>query len=110
MNENQESSWLIRDTSNHIRGPFRQAEIVAMVKKGQLKGKMEISRANSYWFSIEEKVELARFFPEFNHGQPVPEAPTQMTATLTQAEIEENQVDITTFTAAPSKQIGRAHV
>ena len=104
MDEQQDLGWLIRDNSNRIRGPFKQSEIVQLIKKGQLKGKTEISRANSYWFAIEEKAELARFFPEFNGGKPPPEAPTQMTATLTEADIQDHGVEITTFTAVPKKE------
>lgn len=104
MDELQDLGWLIRDNSNRIRGPFKQSEIVQLIKKGQLKGKTEISRANSYWFAIEEKAELGRFFPEFNGGKPPPEAPTQMTATLTEADIQDHGVEITTFTAVPKKE------
>lgn len=84
MSEVRDSAdgWLIRDNGNRIRGPFKQSEIVNLIKKGQLKGKTEISRANSYWFAIEEKAELGKFFPEFNGGRPAAEQPTQMTATL----------------------------
>jgi tetratricopeptide (TPR) repeat protein len=104
MDESQDLGWLIRDNSNRIRGPFKQAEIVQLIKKGQLKGKTEISRANSYWFAIEEKAELGRFLPDFNGGKPPPEAPTQMTATLTEADIQDRGVEITTFTALPKKE------
>ncbi len=103
MDESQDLGWLIRDNSNRVRGPFKHAEIVQLIKKGQLKGKTEISRANSYWFAIEEKTELGRFFPEFNGGKPPPEAPTQMTATLTEADIQD-RVDITTFTSLKPTQ------
>jgi tetratricopeptide (TPR) repeat protein len=96
--DEQELGWLVRDTGNRIRGPFKQAEIVQMIKKGQLRGKAEIARANSYWFAIEEKPELARFFPEFNGGKPPPEQPTQMTATLTEADIQDHGIEVTTFT------------
>lgn len=98
MADSQELGWLIRDTGNRIRGPYKQAEIVQLIKKGQLRGKTEISRANSYWFAIEEKTELGRFLPEFNGGKPPPEQPTQMTATLTEADVRD-QMDVTTFTA-----------
>jgi len=104
MDENQELGWLIRDNSNRIRGPFKQNEIVQLIKKGQLKGKTEISRANSYWFAIEEKAELGRFLPEFNGGKPPPEQPTQMTATLTEADIQDRGVEITQFVAVPTKK------
>ncbi len=100
----EEWGWLIRDTGNRIRGPFKQAEIVQLIKKGQLKGKTEVSRANSYWFAIEEKTELARFLPEFNGGKPPPEQPTQMTATLTEAEHQDRGVEITQFTTLPNRK------
>jgi tetratricopeptide (TPR) repeat protein len=103
--DDQDLGWLIRDTSNRIRGPFKQAEVVSLIKRGQLKGKTELSRANSYWFAIEEKVELGRFLPEFNGGRPAPEAPTQMTATLTEADLRDHGVEITTFTPAPSPEM-----
>jgi tetratricopeptide (TPR) repeat protein len=101
---NDQLGWLIRDTSNRIRGPFKQSEIVQLIKKGQLKSKTEIARANSYWFAIEEKTELARFLPEFNGGRPPPEQPTQMTATLTEADIQDRGVEITQFVSVPPKK------
>src|SRR3990167_924379 len=102
--DERELGWLIRDNTNRIRGPFKQIEIVQLIKKGQLKGKTEISRANSYWFAVEEKVELGRFLPEFNGGKPPPEQPTQMTATLTEADIQDRGVEITQFVALPTKK------
>jgi len=77
--------------------------VLQLIKKGQLKGKTEVSRANSYWFAMEEKAELARFFPEL--GINVPEQ-TQMTATLTQAAdlSDPNVVEITQFTPSPSRK------
>lgn len=100
--DDQELGWLIRDTSNRIRGPLKQSEIVALIKRGQLKGKTELSRANSYWFAVEEKTELARFLPEFGGGKPAPEQPTQMTATLTEADIRDHGVELTKFTPSPA--------
>lgn len=100
-----ELGWMLRDHTNVVRGPFTHAEVLNLIKKGQLKGKSEVARANSYWFAIEEKNEVARFFPELGGGKPVEEAeqPTQMTATLTQADLEGQGVEITQFTAAPSR-------
>lgn len=100
--------WLVRDGSNVIRGPFKHAEILQLIKKGQLKGKSEISRANAYWFSLDEKAEVARFFPEL--GIKAPEQPTQMTATLTQAADNEQGVEITQFVASPSRsELGKVN-
>ncbi len=93
-------SWLIRDNTNVIRGPFAHNEVLQLIKKGQLKGKVEISQANSYWFAIEEQEELAKFFPEL--GLEVKEQQTQMTATLNQAE---QSVDMTQFTSVPTTEI-----
>lgn len=103
MMEEKNFEWLIRDNGNNIRGPFKHGEILGLIKKGQLKGKTEVSRANSYWFAIEEKVEIAKFFPEL--GIKAPEQ-TQMTATLTHAaEMEADQgVEITQFTQSPSRK------
>jgi tetratricopeptide (TPR) repeat protein len=94
--------WMIRDTANVIRGPYPQAELVNLIKKGQLKPKTEMARANSYWFSIEEKVELAKFFPEL--GLAPPEDLTRATATLTRADQDDHGVEITQFTQAPSRK------
>lgn len=99
MDEAQDLGWLIRDNGNRIRGPFKQSEIVQLIKKGQLKGKTEIARANTYWFAVEEKAELARFFPEFNGGKPPAEQPTQMTATLTEADVRDHGIEATQFTS-----------
>jgi predicted Zn-dependent protease len=103
MDETNEPIWLIRDSSNRIRGPFRQAEVLQMIRKGSLKGKTEISRSNSYWFAIEEKNELARFFQEFNEGGQQSEAPTQMTATLNQADVQDSQLEMTQFVKSPEQ-------
>lgn len=102
MINDSELGWLIRDNLNTIRGPFGYGEVLQLLKKGQLKGKTEIARANSYWFAVEEKVELARFFPEL--GIKVEEQPTQMTATLTQADISGDRLEatqVTTVTPTP---------
>lgn len=102
--ESNELGWLIRDLSNVIRGPYTHAEILQLIKKGQLKGKTEIARANAYWFGMDEKAEVAKFFPEL--GIKAPESETQMTATLTQADASEGSgegVEITQFTAAPTR-------
>lgn len=101
---NDQLGWLIRDTSNVIRGPFPRNEILQLIKKGQLKAKTEISRANSYWFSMEEKVEISRFFPELGGPRPPDdEQSTRMTATLTQADVQQ-QVEVTQFVAAPARR------
>jgi tetratricopeptide (TPR) repeat protein len=103
MMDEKDLGWLIRDNANVIRGPYKHNEILQLIKKGQLKGKTEVSRANSYWFTLEEKMELARFFPEL--GISVPEQ-TLMTATLTQAVDfnEPNAVEITQFTPSPNRK------
>lgn len=102
MIDEKELGWLIRDNSNVIRGPFKYGEVLQLIKKGQLKGKTEVSRANSYWFAMEEKAELGRFFPEL--GIKAPEQ-TQMTATLTQvSEPADQGVEITQFTQAPTRK------
>lgn len=80
--DEQDLGWLVRDNTNRIRGPYRHAEIAQLIKKGQLKGKTEIARANSYWFAIEEKAEIERFFPEFGVSAKPTEQHTQMTSTL----------------------------
>lgn len=98
MNEEKNRSWLIRDNTNVIRGPYRQAEVANLIKKGQLKGKTEVACANSYWFTLDEKAEVAKFFPELNLK--VPEKATQMTATLTQADVADHVMEATQVIAA----------
>ncbi|WP_146011964.1 hypothetical protein, partial [Pseudomonas sp. FW305-122] len=56
--------WLIRDPNNLVRGPFTHAEIMQFLKKKSLRPKTEIAQANSYWFAIEEKAEIDRFFSD----------------------------------------------
>lgn len=99
MNEEKNRAWLIRDNTNVIRGPYSQIEVANLIKKGQLKGKTEVACANSYWFTLDEKAEVAKFFPELNLK--VPEQATQMTATLTQAEASEQAMEATQVIAAP---------
>jgi tetratricopeptide (TPR) repeat protein len=105
MDQNKDTlGWLIRDTTNVIRGPFRHQEVLQLIKKGQLKGKTEIARANAYWFSLDEKAELGKFFPELGIATPSQDVQTQMTATLTHAEPEDPGVDVTQFTNAPVRE------
>ncbi|NUM88309.1 MAG: hypothetical protein HUU37_03810 [Bdellovibrionales bacterium] len=59
-----EPEWLIRDNTNVIRGPYFAREVLQLLKKGQLKGKNELCKANSYWFYVEERSELEKFFPD----------------------------------------------
>jgi tetratricopeptide (TPR) repeat protein len=103
-----ELEWLIRDNLNTIRGPFNHSEVLQLLKKGQLKPKTEISRANAYWFAVEEKVELAKFFPEL--GIKVEDQPTKMTSTLTHADIGgEDPLDatkVTNVTPVPGVESG----
>lgn len=110
MNElnRDDLGWLIRDTSNVIRGPYSHAEIQQLLKKGQLKPKTEIARANSYWFAVEEKAELEKFFPEVT-GRTNTKTEMTMTATLTEAVVTagqepDNHVDITQFTPQPTRK------
>ena len=98
-----EPNWLIRDISNNVRGPYTNTEILNLIKKGIIRGKSEICKSNSYWFTLEEKNEVGRFFPELFGGS-ASEVPTQMTATLTEANIGEDQgVEITQFTPQPTR-------
>lgn len=60
----KEPEWLIRDNTNVVRGPYSAREVLQLLKKGQLKGKTELCKANSYWFYVDERVELERFFPD----------------------------------------------
>jgi tetratricopeptide (TPR) repeat protein len=99
MNEEKSRSWLIRDNTNVIRGPYSQTEVANLIKKGQLKGKTEVACANSYWFALDEKAEVAKFFPELNLK--VAEQPTQMTATLTQADVSDHVMEATQVIQAP---------
>ncbi|MGZ3695698.1 MAG: tetratricopeptide repeat protein [Bdellovibrionota bacterium] len=102
MDNKDQDSWLIRDLSNVIRGPYKHQEVLNLIKRKQLKNKTEISRANSYWFAVEEKAELARFFPELGlEAPPEQEKQTQMTATLTHADMADEKEDVTTFVATP---------
>ena len=64
MSEQMQPEWLVRDTNNSIRGPYTHSEVSQLIKKGQLKGKIEVCRAKAYWFRIEERDELEKFFPE----------------------------------------------
>lgn len=102
----EQPSWLIRDNRNVIRGPVTNAEILQLLKKGNLKGKTEICCANNYWFGVDEKTELAKFFPELSGGKVAqPENATQMTATLVdhnQGEAE-SKLDHTQFITAEQK-------
>ncbi len=102
MQENEKLGWLIRDNRNVILGPFSHQEVLQLLKKGQLKNKTEISRANAYWFQVDEKKEIQRFFPELG-GEPSPEE-TQMTATLTQAENSNQGVELTQFVVMPTRK------
>lgn len=107
MMNDSELGWLIRDNLNTIRGPFGYGEVLQLLKKGQLKAKTEISRANSYWFAVDEKAELAKFFPEL--GIKVEDQQTQMTATLTQADISGDRLEatqVTTVTPTPGVNKG----
>ena len=99
---NTELNWLIRDPNNKVRGPFPRSEILSQLKKGVLKSKVELSCANTYWFALEEKPELYRFFPELGTGR-ADESPTQMTATLTQASATQ-EVEVTQFLQSPTRK------
>lgn len=101
MENKDQNIWLIRDVSNTIRGPFKHLEVLNLIKKKQLKNKTELARANSYWFAVEEKIELARFFPELGlEAPPEEERQTQMTATLTHSDPEPEEA--TKFLATPT--------
>lgn len=99
MIQENDLQWMVRDSSNVIRGPYAHGEVLQLIKKGQIRGKTEISRANSYWFALEEKAELARFFPEL--GIKAPEPSAEMTATLNQAD---HGIEHTQFTPSPTRK------
>lgn len=65
MERDDSLHWLVRETDNCIHGPYTHAEILHLLKSKKIRGKMEIAQANSYWFSLHEKDELEKFFPEF---------------------------------------------
>ncbi len=95
--------WLIRDPNNTLRGPYTHAEISQFINKKALRPKTEISQANSYWFAIEEKTELDRFFSD----TPVAAVEAQdFTSTLTESYIEKSdpKIELTQFVASPLKQ------
>lgn len=101
MNAQSESlDWLVRDNHNFIHGPYSHEKILQMLKKGQLRTKTEIAKANSYWFSIDEKAEVLRFFPELGDGK------VKREITLTKpfeqgSNHEENSLEQTQFTPSP---------
>ena len=64
MSNDQDINWLIRDTNHMIRGPYSRHEVLQLLKRGQIKGKVEVCKAGSYWFALEETNELESFFPE----------------------------------------------
>lgn len=72
--------WLVRETDNRIHGPYSRKEILKQLKEKKIKGKTEISQANSYWFGAFEKEELEKFFPEFG-GTKVGTNPRDVTST-----------------------------
>lgn len=107
--------WLIRDTKNTIRGPYTYSEVLQLIKKGQIRGKTEVSQANSYWFAIEEKEELAKFFPELGVGGKNIQEPLEstMTGTLTKADdrkLEESDyTKVTSATAKTDPEVSGSH-
>jgi predicted Zn-dependent protease len=108
MINSSDLEWLIRDNLNTISGPFNHSEVLQLLKKSQLKPKTEISRANAYWFAVEEKAELAKFFPEL--GIKLEDQPTKMTSTLTHADVGgEDPLEatkVTTVTPVPGVEKG----
>jgi predicted Zn-dependent protease len=92
--------WLIRETTNIIRGPYTHGEVLQLIKKGQVKGKVELCRSNAYWFSLEESNEVERFFPEVTsdtkklHQEPTG---TVTNATALAPEVEEPTQIISTI-------------
>ncbi len=90
MNNPMQPDWLIRDTNNNIRGPYTHTEISQLIKKGQLKGKIEICRSKTYWFRIEEREELENFFPDLIEAD---------TKKIGQEQIEPDEESTQVFTA-----------
>lgn len=78
--------WLLRDTNNYIHGPFTRDEILAQIRSEKLRSKTEISLTTTYWFTLDEKRELYKFFPEL--GSASKQAGSdEATATMTRSEI-----------------------
>jgi tetratricopeptide (TPR) repeat protein len=79
--------WLIRDLTNSISGPIAREDILQQLKSLKIRGKMEISAANTYWFAVDEKQELFKFFPELGDSGPTEIGIAQHTATMTKSEL-----------------------
>jgi tetratricopeptide (TPR) repeat protein len=87
---NDTYDWMIRTQSNEVLGPFRRSDVLAKLKAGELKGKTELCCANSYWFFVDERTEVERFFPESTglSMRMMRQEPTA-TATATLAHVEQ---------------------
>lgn len=81
--------WLIRETNNNIIGPYTRDEVLQKIRSNKIRGKTEICLANNYWFCIDEKSELAKFFKEL--ADLTKEHEKEMTATMTRSEMPTQQ-------------------
>jgi hypothetical protein len=52
--------WLVRTAQNLIAGPYTQAQIIQLIRDGQLSLQDEICPANGYWIFLHERDEVKR--------------------------------------------------
>ncbi len=69
--------WLARTRNFEILGPLGSEEIEELINQGKLVDADEICQANGFWFSLDEKVLVERYFlnEEKQTFNPVTEAP-----------------------------------
>ena len=58
------NKWLIRRADFVFSRPVTKEELVEMIERGDIVPKDEICEANGYWFSIQDVVEVRKFFGE----------------------------------------------
>lgn len=100
----KEPEWLIRDNTNVVRGPYSAREVLQLLKKGQLKGKTELCKANSYWFYVDERVELERFFPDatLTDTRRIQAGTGTLTGAVTKTLVESSRGTVTGATPVPA--------
>lgn len=54
--------WLLRNSDNHITGPYTAENIKEKILNGQLSLRDEICPANSYWFALHDHDEVKKHF------------------------------------------------